>query len=200
MSSSAEAWDARYLQSESASPAEPDALLREFLPLLPRGRALDLAMGAGRNAVFLAAQGWQVTGVDWSRAALEQAAERARQSGLRVEQRPSIVRPARSSQLVLVLADLERSTLPENSFDVVVCLRYLQRSLFPAIERALRVRGVLLYQTYTVDHPDSAQRPRDPQHLLRRGELRDAFSGLKTLFYRELCAQKGIASLAAVKP
>jgi SAM-dependent methyltransferase len=100
----------------------------------------------------------------------------------------------------LLPADLEKIHLPEHSYDLIVCLRYLQRSLFSQIARALRPGGMLLYETFTRAQLDFEGGPKDPAHLLKPGELREAFPELCVLFYRELRAGQGIASLAAQKP
>lgn len=194
-------WDERHRSEASPAGGEPAAFLREVLPLLPRGRALDLAMGAGRNAVFLASNAWQVTGVDYSRVALEKAASLAREHGLSVHwaAEPQRELPARQPSLLLLEADLECGNLPPGQFELVACFYYLQRSLFPLIERALPPGGMLVYETYTLEQPASAGGPHNPEHLLREHELRGAFVSLETVFYREFRAGKGIASLLARK-
>ncbi len=197
----AKKWDERHRSEGSPAGAEPTAFLREVLPLLPRGRALDLAMGAGRNAVFLASNAWQVTGVDYSRVALEKAASLAGERGVSVHwaAEPQREPPARPPDLLLLEADLEYDNLPPGPFELVVCFYYLQRSLFPMIERALPPGGMLVYETYTREPPAGAGGPHNPEHLLREHELRDAFASLETVFYREFRAGKGIASLLARK-
>jgi hypothetical protein len=67
------------------------------------------------------------------------------------------------------------------------------------MERTLIPGGMLLVETFTLVQLDFAGGPRNPNYLLERGELRTAFPGLRTLFYRELRAGKGIASLIARK-
>lgn len=202
MPSDSAAWDARYRDELYPAGTEPAPIVREFLPLLPRGCALDLAMGGGRNAVFLAACGWRVVGIDSSRAALDNAEALAHERGVKVQwaSPPSLELSAKLPGLLLLQADLERIALPPARFDLVLCIKYLQRSLFTAIERALRPGGALVYETYTVDQLAFPHGPRSPDHLLRSGELRAAFPGLKTLFYREFCAGRGIATLLARKP
>ncbi len=213
MASGAQPWDLRYRSEGYSAGAEPAAFLREVLPLLTRGRALDLATGAGRNAVFLAAHGWQVTGIDSSRVALEKAEALAREQNLTVhwaEQWPTAKKessfrgkrgPAsKAPGLLLVKADLENLTPPAAQFELVLCFNYLQRSLFTAIERALQPGGMLVYETYTIEQLVFPSGPRNPAHLLRANELRQAFPGLEILFYREFRAGKGIASLLARKP
>jgi tellurite methyltransferase len=198
-------WDARYREREACcAPVRPASILLEALPLLPRGRALDIAAGAGANAVFLAENGWQVTAVDFSSTGLafaERLAEergvaclRAGKPGANARLRPP------GPGVTLVCADLEKIHLPVASFDFVLCLRYLERSLFPQLVRALRRHGVLLYETYTLEQLRFLEGPHNPAHLLRPGELREAFPLLEILFCRELAAGMGIASLLARKP
>lgn len=73
----ADAWDERYRGTDLLWGVEPNRFLREEVETLSPGRALDLACGEGRNAVWLATRGWDVTGVDFSTVALEKAAELA---------------------------------------------------------------------------------------------------------------------------
>jgi hypothetical protein len=80
-----------------------------------------------------------------------------------------------------------------------VCVQFLQRSLFPQITSALRPNGVLLLETYTRAQLEFPGGPRNPAYLLEIGELREAFPSLCVLFYRELRAGQGIASLVARK-
>jgi tellurite methyltransferase len=201
MPSSQSDWDAKYRLATDA-PAEPASIVRELLPLLPRGPALDLAGGAGRHAMLLASRGQHLTVVDWSRVALEILEVRGQTAQVPVRHASSIdVRQRKvHSGIDLLQADLERIQLPEESFELVLCIQYLQRSLFPQISRALRPGGVLLFETFTRAQLEFAGGPRNPEHLLEIGELRIAFPELRVLFYRELRAGQGIASLLAQKP
>lgn len=201
MVASPEHWDARCRSQGYPAGTEPAELLEQVLGILPRGRALDLAAGVGRNAVFLAAKGWRVLGVDSSRVALEKAENLARERGLAVHWLASLGRGILPKQagLWLLEADLERLPLPEAQFELLICFNYLQRSLLPAIERALRPGGMLVYETYTRDQLGFSHGPHNPEYLLRPAELREAFRGLDILFYREFCTGKGMASLVARK-
>jgi SAM-dependent methyltransferase len=78
------AWDERYAGPELVWGAGPNCFVTEELAALEPGRALDLGTGEGRNAIWLAARGWQVTGVDFSAVGLARAAELARQRGVEV--------------------------------------------------------------------------------------------------------------------
>ena len=164
---------------------DPAPLLRTFAHLLPpQGTALDLACGGGRNAVFLARQGLEVTGIDWSEKFLGQARELARAARVRVN---------------WIQQDLESSSLPPGRFDVITCFCYRDPRLYPQIISALRPGGLLFYETFTREQLRFPTGPRNPAHLLVPGELLQAFGGLEVLFYRETSRAKGLAGLIACK-
>ena len=83
----AAAWDERYSQSELVWGAPPNAVVVEQVTALPRGRALDLACGEGRNAHWLATRGWEVTGLDYSAVALDKARRVAAEAPRSVRER-----------------------------------------------------------------------------------------------------------------
>jgi SAM-dependent methyltransferase len=151
--------------------------------------------------LLLASRQQPVTAVDSSDVALAILARRARVShyaASRIERAAQVAR--RQHGIQIWQADLEEVNLPSQAFSLVVCVNYLQRSLFAQIERALVPGGVLLFETYTVAQLEFAGGPRNPKYLLESGELRTAFPALRSLFYRELRAGKGIASLIARRP
>jgi SAM-dependent methyltransferase len=200
MPSLIEDWDARHRESARHLPDQPAAILAEALPLLPRGRALDIACGTGRNAIFLALRGWDVTAVDFSSAALALACSAAQAAGIRATWERAFAEPPRQLPgLHLIEGDLEKLSLPRQAFDLILCTNYLQRSLFRQVEAALRAGGVLLYETFTRDQLQFGGGPRNREFLLNPGELRESFPDLTTLFYREMSAGKGIASILARK-
>jgi tellurite methyltransferase len=202
MPSSQSDWDAKYRLAAEAPLPEPASIVMELLPLLPRGPALDIACGAGRHTLLLAERRQHVTAVDWSGPGLDLLEVRARAVRVSIHRVNTVEKIGKSLHggLDLVHADLERLYLPEDSFDLILCLQYLQRSLFPQIVRALRPGGVLLFETFTLAQLEFAGGPRNPEHLLEAGELREAFPELHVIFYRELSAGQGIASLVARKP
>jgi tellurite methyltransferase len=205
MPSGAAEWNAKYQAAEEEPSAEPAGFLRELLPLLPVGPALDLACGTGRHTLLLASRQQAVTAVDSSEVALGILERRANELHYGVSRAKHVSRRLpqtanRRPGIQLWQADLEQVSLPLETFSLVLCVNYLQRSLFAQMERALIPGGVLLFETFTVAQLDFAGGPRNPDYLLERGELRVAFPGLRTLFYRELRAGKGIASLIARKP
>ncbi len=170
---------------ENVTRPEPAPLIQTFAHLLPpQGTALDLACGGGRNAVFLAQQGLEVTGIDWSEKSLGQARVLAREARVRVN---------------WILQDLESSRLPPAPFDVLTCFYYRDPRLYPQIISALRPGGLLFYETFTREQLRFPTGPRNPAHLLVPGELLQAFGRLEVLFYREASQEKGFAGMVARK-
>ncbi|MBE0431210.1 MAG: methyltransferase domain-containing protein [Dehalococcoidia bacterium] len=165
---------------------EPARFLAENIDLLPRGRALDIAMGSGRNAVYLAKMGFTVEGVDNSSEAIEQALALAREEGVSIQTR---------------VEDLNRIPyFEEEAYDLVICFRYLQRSLMPQMKNWVKPGGMLVYETFIVDQVQFG-RPRSPEHLLRHNELLHTFRDLRVLRYREgvFEGNKAVASMLAQK-
>jgi tellurite methyltransferase len=194
-------WDAKHRLAANNGLAEPASIVRELLPLLPNGPALDLACGTGRHSLLLAEGSHPVTAVDGSSVALQLLAERAHAQNFYVHHssKREIEAERRNRHIRLVQADLERAVLPTASFSVILCIHYLQRSLHPPIERALAPGGMLVFETYTLPNLEFARGPHNPAFLLETGELRGAFPSLELVFYRELHAGQGIATLAARK-
>ncbi|MDH5698976.1 MAG: class I SAM-dependent methyltransferase, partial [Nitrospirota bacterium] len=159
--------------------------LKDHVDLLPKGAALDLAMGEGRNGVFLATKGFQVTGVDISEAGFKKARALAAEKGVK---------------LTTVVADLEQYTIPPNTYDVIICTYFLQRDLFPKIAAALKPGGVAVIETYTVDNLQ--YRPTfNKAFLLERNELLTLLTGLRVLRYQEVDnGNAAFASVLAQKP
>ena len=134
-----------------------------FLEAAARGPVLDLACGDGHNGVFLAERGMEVICCDVSPEALERARELSGRRGVTVS---------------LWEVDLERpgiNPLGEDVYGAILVFRYLHRPLFPCIRKALRPGGLLVYETFTVEQTRLG-RPRNPDHLLRPGELQQAFA------------------------
>src|SRR3979490_250318 len=194
-------WDAKHSAAAETPPSEPASIVRELLPLLPTGPALDIACGTGRHALLLAGRGQHVPAADFSSVALDILENRARSTRAPVRRGKNFQeakRPLHGS-LQLMQVDLEQTEIPERRYDLILCIQYLQRSLFPQMTRALRPDGVLLFETYTRAQLDFAGGPRNAAYPPEAGELREAFPGLRVLFYRELRAGQGIASLVAKK-
>ncbi|HEV2246155.1 MAG TPA: class I SAM-dependent methyltransferase [Terriglobia bacterium] len=157
-----------------------------FSGLLPSdGLAMDLACGYARNTLHLARQGLAAIGVDRSMEALKSGREAAARSKLKIS---------------LVQADLTRFTLPATTFSVVICFKYRDPGLYPSIRASLHPGGLLIYETYTHEHRQFGRKPLDPAHLLERNELLEVFGDWEIIYYQEVWAGRGAASLVARKP
>ena len=165
---------------------EPAQFLIENIDLLPRGRALDIAMGNGRNAIYLAKMGFDVEGVDISEEAIKSVREAAKRVGVTIKAR---------------IADLEGNyEIEKGIYDVIVCFNYLYRPLIPQIKDGLRKGGVVVYETFIIDQAKFGK-PTNPDYLLKHNELLDSFRDFRCLRYREgvMEGKKAIASIIAEK-
>ena len=154
-------WDERYATQELRW--TPTPLLVETAKSLKPGRALDLACGTGRNAVWLAAQGWAVTGVDGSPAAIKAVRARDRRVNAQV-------------------ADLEKGefAIGESSWDLIAMCYYLQRDLIEAAKLGVVVGGVVLVLVHITEPGEEPTK-----HRLRPGELAGYFKGWEILHSHE---------------
>ena len=149
-------WDERYAGTELVWTAEPNRFVVEELQALPPGRALDVGTGEGRNAIWLAHRGWQVTAVDFSAVGLEKGRRLAESSHVAVD---------------WVHADLREYQPDESAFDLVL-VAYLQlreADLDGVLRRAaaaLAPGGVLLVVGHDVTNlTEGTGGPPDPAVL-----------------------------------
>ncbi|MBW2616411.1 MAG: methyltransferase domain-containing protein, partial [Deltaproteobacteria bacterium] len=155
------------IQEKTLRPAQ---FLVENIGLLPKGRVFDVAMGHGRNAIYLAKQGFEVEGIDISSEAVGNALEIARTSGVKLSAH---------------VADLEDNfQIDKGAYDVIVCFNYLHRPLIPQIKNGLRIGGMVVYETFIIDQARFGK-PKNPDHLFKHNELLDMFRDFRCLRYRE---------------
>src|SRR4051812_46894880 len=179
-------WDEKYRQ-DTARPSLPSPFLVAISDMLPGGgKVLDLAGGAGANAVWLASRGWDVTVADISPAGLAIATEQARSAGV---------------VLRTLEVDLEQEAFPPGPWDLIVCVRFLWRPLFEVIPEALSPGGVLVVVHPTRSNLERHARP-GPRHLLEDRELPGLVQGLEILRYEEGWTEGGHhdARLVAHRP
>ena len=153
----------------------PAQFLKDHVHLLPAGHVLDVACGRGRNALFLAAQGYTVDAIDRDEQALAETAATAVQRGL--------------TSVAVRAVDLEDPAgppdIPAARYDVVLVFFYLYRPLFPALLRALKPGGVLVCETFLIDNHLRRGHPRRPEFCLAHNELLHLAAGLRVLHYDE---------------
>lgn len=183
-------WNERYSRREPIV-KEPMPLLVRVLDEIKPGRALDLACGTGRHAIFLAERGWQVTAVDASQVGVELAKEVARQRNVEVDWR-------------VVDMESDRFEIEAEGYDLIIVFYYLQRNLFSQIRAGVRVGGHFVAAIHMVDEaPDL--KPMKPEFLLQPGELRAEFRGWEILHdYEGTPTEDGhkrrSAEIVALKP
>jgi len=165
---------------------EPAQFLVDNLRILPKGRVLDVAMGFGRNAIYLARLGFRVEGLDISAEAVNTALVLAYKAGVTIK-----------AQVI----DLESYTIEKDAYEVVICFNYLQRSLISQIKNGLRTGGMVVYETFIVDQAQFGA-PKNPDYLLKHNELLNLFRDFRCLRYLEGIFEgpKAIASIIAQKP
>jgi SAM-dependent methyltransferase len=185
--SSIESWNERYRAGEQLFDT-PSPLVQRFVRSLTPGKALDLASGPGRNALYLAEQGWRVTAVDGSPVAIDALLARARSRNLSIDAR---------------VADLDRGefSIEPAAFDLICDCYYLQRSLFPQMKVGVRPGGILI----AIVHLAEADQPQGTPTRAIPGELRSYFPDWTILHYyegkpNESCHQRPVAELVAQKP
>jgi len=182
-------WERRHAEGSHNS-VTPDTFLisayEQFVAprLKYAGRALDIAGGVGRHAIYLAERGWLVTLMEISDVAVKQARRNAEERDLHI---------------FAERVDLTEARLPASAFDLILVFFYLERSLWTQIASALRPGGILIYKTYTREQLKLGGGPTDPMHLLEANELRDAFPQLQILHYGETIKDKAVAELVARK-
>ena len=171
-------WNARYLAGAYEARTHPSALLEHWAGRLhvtgPASRAIDLACGGGRNALFLARSGWHVDAVDISTVALERLQAAADAEGLPV---------------TCVERDLEPPSRALDGFDdrhynLALSVRYTDIPLIEALPRVLVPGGYLIAEMHLITEKTVAG-PRSPRFRVAPGELRKAGSALETLHYHE---------------
>lgn len=162
-------WDAKY-SSPDEVPREPSAVLCSLEGLLPKtGRALEVAGGAGRNAIWLAQQGLDVTIADVSPRGLELAEERAVGAGVRITG---------------LRTDLEDAPFPAGPWDLILSVCYLWRPLYAVYPQVLSPGGLLVVIQPTKRNLERHAKP-PAGFLLNDGELPGLVSGLEIAHYAE---------------
>ena len=175
-----ERWNRKYQTQEYISGKAPIPFLKQHVDLLPKGTVLDLAMGEGRNGVYLATKGFEVVGVDISEVGLKKAEALAEERGV---------------EITTKVVDLEHYKLPPRKYDVIICTYYLQRDLFPQIESALKPGGMALVETYTIDHKKYNPEFRQ-EYLLKPNELITLFKDMTVIRYQVV--DTGSATFASI--
>jgi len=183
-------WDERFGKKDFSLGKEPNPFLKKHIRLLPKGKALDIAAGEGRNAVFLAQHGFEVDAVDISEMGLKKAQKLAK--GKRVK-------------INTFLVDLDQYQIEKERYDLIVNFYFLKRRLIQRIKKGLKKGGRVIFETYPLEHRAlGTGGPKQAKYFLKPNELLRLFNNFRILFYREGIFREGgkkkaVASLIAEK-
>ena len=169
-------WDQRYSAAEYIYGTEPNDFLAAHVDAIPPGPVLELGCGEGRNGVFLAGRGYDVTAVDQSAAGLRKAERLAAERGV---------------SLTTVQADLGAFAIEPGHWAGIVSIfchlpRAVRRPLYAGVARGLRPGGVLLLEAYT---PAQIGRgtggPSDPDWMVTLDRIKEELAGLEWVVAEE---------------
>ncbi len=163
-------WDKRYREGFYGGKLEPHELLVRHRGLIrPGGLVVDIAMGTGRDILFLAEKGFRACGFDRS----DEAVKIARGSA-----------DGRGLDLTIVRGDANYLPFKTGIADGVIVFYFLIREMMPDLVAMLKPGGTLIYETYLV-RQNTIDQPKNPAFLLDDGELRSRLGSLEVCFYEE---------------
>ncbi len=165
-------WDARYREGLYDESVRAHDLVERFAPLIPRRKpVIDVAMGQGRDALFLARSGFSVYGLERSRVAIDLACAAAGAKGVALQ---------------AVLGDARSLPFRSGRAGAVLVFSFLERAILGELLRLLAPGGILLYETFLKSQNQMGPcGPKNPDYLLDDGELFERFRSLELLFYEE---------------
>ena len=162
-----------YSSEKSYWGSQPSDLVRRFAEFAPTGRALDLGGGEGRDALFLAEEGFKATMVEIAEAGVERCRNRADEKGL---------------QIRAVCGDVREFTIARNQYALIACIALFQfmtkkdtAKLIRNCIDGLKRGGLLLCQTFTVDDPSLKVRRRKSREIAP-GVFVDSSGGVYSLY------------------
>lgn len=181
-------WDSKYSDTKyvfGKKPAKFLSLNYDYIP--PESKVLDMGMGEGRNAVFMARKGYKVTGIDISSVAVKKAKMLADEYGVRIN---------------TIVASMNKYKVQAGSFDAIICFYYVDRKLHERMLSWLRPGGILIYESHTdLQKTVKGNERYDEEYLLRPSELLTMFKGMKILKYEEpIHSGEFTASIILKKP
>ncbi|WP_255151069.1 class I SAM-dependent methyltransferase [Halorarius halobius] len=178
-------WDERFASGSYPTDPDPSPVLDRYVDAFPDGRALDVATGTGRNAVFLAERGYEVDGLDQSREGLRIARENARERGVGGRFNP-------------VQADVDTYEFPEAEYAVVTVSFYRPMDRLPDITAALEPGGVLFVQHHLRSTDEYETGPSTDRYRFAANELLHAALDLTVLHYSETTEERDDGRRSAI--
>ena len=161
-------WNQRYAENTYRK-GNPVNMLESWVSKMPKGRALDVACGAGRNAIFLAQNGFDVDAIDISKEGLKLASDKAESLGLKIN---------------WLEHDLDQAYNFKSDYNLIVVLWYVNLGLISQLCENLTPGGYLICEEHLVT-PEEVIGPKNPDYRVKPGALRAAVSPLEILHYEE---------------
>ena len=163
-------WEKRYTAPDYQPNMEPVPFLVKMIQGLPPGQAICLAAGTGRNAIFLAQNGYQVTAIDISQAALHWCDQISAKLGVEVN---------------TLEADLLAFDLGNEVWDLATNLYFYEPSIFQGLKKAIRPGGHILFQTYSKAQKKFERGPRNDAFLVDPQDLEGKFKDWEMIYFEE---------------
>lgn len=157
-------WNEKY--RKESYPTEVAGVVKKFYHLAPGKKALDIAAGNGRNAVFLTQKGFSVDTVDISDVGITEFA-------------------SRFPNINAICADLDQFEIATGHYDLILNVKFLNRRLFPYIQEGLKPGGVVIFHTLLESNSIKSTQEHCRDYLLRANELLQAFLAMRIIYYRE---------------
>jgi len=170
-------WDERFAAGDYPRAPEPSTVLRSYEPAIPDGRALDVAAGTGRNAVFLAEAGYAVDALDASREGLRIVGERASERGI-------------GDRIEPVLGDVETYGFPSEAYELITVSFFHALDRFADLAEALVPGGYLFVEGHLRSASPTPSGPSDDRYRFAANELLRAGLGLTVLYYDETTEER----------
>ncbi len=163
-------WEERYKDSDYRPNMQPVPFLVEMTQGLPSGQAICLAAGTGRNAIFLAQNGYQVTAIDISQAALHWCDQISAKLGVKVK---------------TLEADLLAFDLGNEVWDLATNLYFYEPSIFRGLKKAIKPGGHIIFQTYGKDQKKFKWGPSNDAYLVHPQDLEDEFKDWELIYFEK---------------
>ncbi|SDU45372.1 Tellurite resistance protein TehB [Desulfobacula phenolica] len=148
-------WNSKYLKNIGNS--DPSEILVKYVSLAPKGKALDIACGNGRNSRFLAQKGFQVDAVDISNIAMSHLADK-------------------DTRINVICQDIDSWQIPQNRYQIIINIRFMDRRLFPMIQKGLKSGGVLIFESFIDEKKE---------YCVKQNEFLHAFESFHVVYYEE---------------
>ena len=154
-----EKWNSKYQKNYGNS--DPSEILEKYISLASHGNALDLACGNGRNSKFLVQKGFQVDAVDISNIAINHLV-------------------GKDPRINVICEDVDTWQIPQDRYQIIINIRFMDRRLFPMIQKGLNLGGVLIFESFIDEKKD---------YCLKPNELLNAFESFHVVYYEEKKAE-----------